>query len=293
MRIMQFVVLRLTCLVCLAVGVAVTLFSLTDLYDLGVRYLPDSTPLRVALGVIAILACVVGLFPWPRRSRSQRAITYAGPHGRVTVQLDFVEKALRRAAGKLRSVKRINVHVIPADDALKVHIKADIVLRVAAGTTVQQTHRRVTEFIDQTSKRILGRDVVVSVDLNVCGIVIDDLPDVESFVVPASANEESETEPEDGSDWGESQAEEPAPDEEPAEEEADEEEDENEDEDNGRYGRYVTTEPLRAVEPGGIELDADDPDISADSDKEDEEGEAPGEPVEDESDEPGRGPDRW
>ena len=101
MRLIQAIVWRVICVGLLAAGVAAFYLDLSTAYTVLASRLPDNTALRWSLGVALILVALIGLIPWPKRSRDSRKIAFKGAHGNVSIQLDSVEQTLNRAARKI------------------------------------------------------------------------------------------------------------------------------------------------------------------------------------------------
>ena len=174
MRLIQAIVWRVICVGLLAAGVAAFYLDLSTAYTVLASRLPDNTALRWSLGVALILVALIGLIPWPKRSRDSRKIAFKGAHGNVSIQLDSVEQTLNRAARKISEAKRINARITPSDNARNVHIQADVTLRKPANVSARDVEAKVSEFIVDQTKRILGEETAVTADLNIVDIVIED-----------------------------------------------------------------------------------------------------------------------
>lgn len=187
MRLIQAIVWRVICVGLLAAGVAAFYLDLSTAYTVLASRLPDNTALRWSLGVALILVALIGLIPWPKRSRDSRKIAFKGAHGNVSIQLDSVEQTLNRAARKISEAKRINARITPSDNARNVHIQADVTLRKPANVSARDVEAKVSEFIVDQTKRILGEETAVTADLNIVDIVIED-----SVVLPAETPDRKE-----------------------------------------------------------------------------------------------------
>ncbi|HQI76265.1 MAG TPA: hypothetical protein PK384_07120, partial [Candidatus Latescibacteria bacterium] len=83
--------------------------------------------------------------------------------------------------------KRINARITPSDNARNVHIQADVTLRKPANVSARDVEAKVSEFIVDQTKRILGEETAVTADLNIVDIVIED-----SVVLPAETPDRKE-----------------------------------------------------------------------------------------------------
>jgi hypothetical protein len=185
MRILQYVVLRVVCLAFLAACVAVMWFGSSEALQLADERFPDGAGYRFVPGALGIIIAFIGIFPWRKRKRELKTISFAGVHGNVVIQLDSVENTINRAVGKLPEVKKVSVTVVPTEDARKVRVTADVTLHKAAGVGARETGDIVSAFISETTRRILGSDEVMAIDLNVRGILVDTkLPSVATAAAP-------------------------------------------------------------------------------------------------------------
>ncbi len=190
MRTIQAILWRVLCVGLLLAGATAFYLDLSTAYTLLASRVPDNTALRWSLGVALIIAGLVGLIPWPRRARDSRKIAFKGAHGNVSIQLDSVEQTLNRAARKISEAKRINARITPSDNARNVHIQADVTLRKPANVSARDVEARVSAFIVDQTKRILGEETAVTADLNIIDIVIED-----SIVPPADVPGKKEAAP--------------------------------------------------------------------------------------------------
>ncbi|MEA3364994.1 MAG: hypothetical protein U9Q79_05080 [Candidatus Hydrogenedentes bacterium] len=200
MRLIQAILWRAMCAALLVLGIAAFYMDLTTFHEFLVARLPDSTPLRWSLGVLLIVIGFVGLIPWPKRSRDRRKIAFKGAHGNVSIELDSVEQTLNRAARKITEAKRINARITPSDNARNVHIQADVTLRKPANVSARDVEARVSEFIVDQTRRILGEETAVTADLNIVDIIIEEGSEAtaesasaESAVETASSQEAQES----------------------------------------------------------------------------------------------------
>lgn len=174
MRLIQAILWRVICAVMLVAGIAAFYLDLSGFHNLLIARLPDSSALRWSLGIALIVIALIGLIPWPKPSRDRRKIAFKGAHGNVSIQLDSVEQTLNRAARKITEAKRINARITPSDNARNVHIQADVTLRKPANVSAREVEAKVSEFIVDQTKRILGEETAVTADLNIVDIIIED-----------------------------------------------------------------------------------------------------------------------
>jgi hypothetical protein len=191
MRLIQAILWRVLCVALLLLGIAAFYVDLTTLHEFLIARLPDSAPLRWTIGGCLIAAALIGLVPWPKRTRERRKIAFKGAHGNVSIQLDSVEQTLNRATRKIPEAKRVNARITPSDNARNVHIQADVTLRKPASVSAREVEAKVSEFIVDQTKRILGEETAVTADLNIVDIIIEDAdkaaPDEPAKAPPAEA----------------------------------------------------------------------------------------------------------
>jgi hypothetical protein len=191
MRLLQAILWRAMCVALLALGLAAFYVDLTTFHEFLVARIPDSTTLRWGAGAALMVLGLIGLIPWPKRTRERRKIAFKGAHGNVSIQLDSVEQTLNRAARKITEAKRINARITPSDNARNVHIQADVTLRKPANVSARDVEAKVSEFIVDQTRRILGEETAVTADLNIVDIIIEDSTESASETPSAPENEES------------------------------------------------------------------------------------------------------
>lgn len=189
MRLLQAILWRAMCAALLALGLAAFYVDLTTFHEFLVARIPDSTPLRWGVGVTLMVLGLIGLIPWPKRTRERRKIAFKGAHGNVSIQLDSVEQTLNRAARKITAAKRINARITPSDNARNVHIQADVILRKPANVSARDVEAKVSEFIVDQTRRILGEETAVTADLNIVDIIIEDSTETASDTAPPDGEE--------------------------------------------------------------------------------------------------------
>ncbi len=202
MRLIQAILWRTICVALLVVGIGAFYGGLGEYHETLVEILSESALLRWSVGGGLIVVGLIGLIPWPKRSRDRRRIAFKGAHGNVTIQLDSVEQTLNRATRKITEAKRINARITPSDNARNVHIHADITLRKPANASAREVEARVSQFIVEQTKRILGEETAVTADLNIVDIIIEDTDrpsSEESAGVPLPADDAAPDNAEDSS----------------------------------------------------------------------------------------------
>ncbi len=191
MRIVQRVFLYIVSFFLILAGIAVAMYP----YNPQVAEFAQSIagkPMNCLF--VGIVIAALGLFtvlPFDMFRRKGRSISFAGPTGTVSIQIDSFETSLRKTIAKLPMVKRVHVQVTPKDNDRKVGVKADVSLKKPAETSTRETAERLREFIDKVSRQILGADEVISVDVNVEDVLIDPSQTAESLNSIFSRAEES------------------------------------------------------------------------------------------------------
>ena len=191
MRIVQRVFLYVVSFFLILAGIAIAMYP----YNPQVAEFAQSIagkPMNCLL--VGIIVAALGLFtviPFDVFRRKGRSISFAGPTGTVSIQIDSFEVSLRKTIAKLPMVKRVHVQVTPKDNDRKVGVKADVSLKKPAETSTRETAERLREFIDKVSRQILGADEVISVDVNVEDVLIDPSQTAESLNSIFSKAEES------------------------------------------------------------------------------------------------------
>ncbi len=181
MRMLQTLVYKLLSFLVLLLGLLLLAELWTDvfplIFDRTVTTFQEWSPwlqklVWVAGGILLVLVGIVGLLP-PLRRRRGRQISFAGPHGDVSIQLDSVEATLNRVVSKMPEVNKIHARVVPVDENRKVEIAADVVLNKLPAVGAREIARRVSNQLRNTAVHILGVDEVTSIKLDVSRIVVD------------------------------------------------------------------------------------------------------------------------
>jgi len=147
------------------------------------------------IGVVIAVISVPALLPL-RKPRRKKTISFAGSQGQVAIELDSVETTLNRVVGKMQEVKRIAVTVVPSDDSRRAQVLADVVINKGPEAVGARTiANRISDYLAETAVDILGVEDVTTVDLTVRGIVVQGArgkrpPEPELFSGPAAKTSE-------------------------------------------------------------------------------------------------------
>ncbi len=181
MRIVQRTFLYLISILLIAAGAAAAAYPFSPrVVDLAHK-IAGSWMLCLLVGCAAAALGLFTLLPFDRFQRKGRGISFAGPTGTVTIQIDPFETSLRKTIAKLPMVKRVAITVTPKDNDRKVGIEATVSLKKPADASTRETAERLREFIDKVSRQILGADEVMTVDVRVEDVLIDATQTAESL----------------------------------------------------------------------------------------------------------------
>lgn len=234
MNLLQAVIQRLVCLAVAVSGVLLIwawyatpdvdppdLLSQVELHDwryVVIRLIDTPKGLKASLaflggGALLMSVGLLGLLPFRRFRVGSKVISFQGAYGSVVIQLDSVEATLNRVVGKMPEVKKITVNLLPAEDNRRVRIMADVLLYKDLKAGARETANRVSQYIADTAINILGVEEVTAVDLNVRGIIVEQvapaLPlEQEPAAEPELIGEEQEPEEEKLAEVEEEEAEE-------------------------------------------------------------------------------------
>lgn len=174
MRIFQIVVRKLLAVAVLAGGGALLVVRFSELYGAALEYLPASRLLRIGGGCVLVIMALLALVPLKRPKRSKNTISFDGPHGSVTIQLDSVESTLARVVSKMPEVKKISVRLEPSEDSHKARVCAYVwMYKGAESAGAREIASRISNYLADMSINILGVEELTSVDLVVLGITVD------------------------------------------------------------------------------------------------------------------------
>ena len=110
--------------------------------------------------------------PMVLRGKKERAISFTGMHGPVTIELEHVESTLERVATKLPEVRRATIKLEPTDSPGRACVVANVELLKNAEDDARMVTARVQHYIQVHTKRILGLNDV-DVRLNVKRFVMN------------------------------------------------------------------------------------------------------------------------
>lgn len=140
----------------IAGGVVLFLYPVSELYALFVANIPANELYRqivgCALGAVAFLA----LLPRLPKRRKGKEVSFAGPHGEVTIEIGNVESTLERVVSKLPEVRTISLQVKPLDGPGRVLVTANCILIKHADGDARQITGRVIGYIQNHTRKLLG-----------------------------------------------------------------------------------------------------------------------------------------
>ncbi len=160
-------------------GLLLVFLPFEEVYDFVHSYyvrfleqLPEGAPAReIIAGTIALIGLIMVL-PMLLRRKKERAISFTGMHGPVTIELEHVESTLERVAMKLPEVRRATVTLEPTDSPGRACVVANVELLKNADDDARMVTARVQHYIQVHTKRILGLNDV-DVRLNVKRFVMN------------------------------------------------------------------------------------------------------------------------
>ena len=181
MRIIQRAFFYVISIVMIGAGAAAAMLPFNQrLSELAAR-LTEHWMLCLLLGFVSVALGFVTLLPSGLFGRKGRCITFAGPTGTVSIQIDPFETSLRKTIAKLPMIKRVSVAVAIKDNKRKVGVVANVSLKKPEEISARDAGARLLEFVDKAAKRILGADEVASVDVVIDDVQIDPSQTAESL----------------------------------------------------------------------------------------------------------------
>jgi hypothetical protein len=181
MRIVQRTFLYLVSILLIAAGAAAAAYPFSQrVVDLAHK-VSGNWMLCLLVGCASAALGLFTLLPFDRFQRKGRGISFGGPTGTVSIQIDPFETSLRKTIAKLPMVKRVAVTVTPKDNDRKVAIEATVSLQKPADASTRETAERLRDFIDKVSRQVLGADEVMTVDVRVEDVLIDPTQTAESL----------------------------------------------------------------------------------------------------------------
>jgi len=181
MKTVQRAFLYLMSIAAIAAGAAVAAFPFNDQAAELAHRVSSNWMFCLLIGCAAAALGLVTLLPFGAFARKGRSISFAGPTGTVTIQIDPFAVSLRKTIAKLPMVKRVSVCVTPKDNGRKVGIEAAVTLKKPAESSTRETAERLREFIDKVSRQILGADEIMTVDVRVEDVLVDPTQTAESL----------------------------------------------------------------------------------------------------------------
>jgi hypothetical protein len=152
-------------------------------------YLSVDPVFRVGLVWLLVLLGLAALLPARLTRSHDRKILVPSASGNNYIRLAPIESNLNKSLRKLPGVKRISVTLIPAEGDRKVRVAADVMLRKGLPAGAREVVTRLNDQIMAHTKRELGADEVMSVELTVIGgLGIGPPSSVETAEEPAQAN---------------------------------------------------------------------------------------------------------
>jgi hypothetical protein len=171
MRIIQTIIQKLACIVVLAGGAALAIFSVSGLYGVVIAQLPEPNPtLRVAIGCVAIALAVLALLPLGGRRRKAQQLSFAGPNGPNTVHLDSAAATLNKRLSKVSIVKKVHIRLEPVKAGDKANVFADVSIVKPADAGARETADQLNIYIADLARSVIGADEVAQVSVNILNI---------------------------------------------------------------------------------------------------------------------------
>lgn len=123
-------------------------------------------------GALLVLLGGYGLLPRLPRGKD-KAITFRGPQGDISVQLKPVHKVLLKVMRKMPEVYSIKIAVKPDADKRRASITADVVLKNCAALGARRCAKMVADCLAATAKEVLGLDDLSAIRVNIKGVHVD------------------------------------------------------------------------------------------------------------------------
>jgi len=174
MRIIQTIIQKLACVVVLAGGVALAIFSLSELYSLVISQLPGPNQfLRMGIGIVAFGLAFIALVPFGGRRRKSNQLSFVGPHGPITIQLDSIAASLNKTVSKLSIIKKAHLRLEPVKSREKANVVADVSIAKPADAGARETAEQLEVYIKDLARSVIGADEVGEVTVNVLNITTE------------------------------------------------------------------------------------------------------------------------
>lgn len=173
MKTLQFLLLKVFGLGVLAGGVLLVWFHFSELHalilDLVQRNVPSDMLLRTGVGALFMILGLVAILPAKLTAGKGRKILVPSASGNNYIRLAPIEANLNKSLRKLPGVKRIAVTLFPTEGGRKVRVSADVTLRKGLTAGAREVVSRLNDQIMAHTKRELGADEVMSVELTIVG----------------------------------------------------------------------------------------------------------------------------
>ena len=171
MRIIQTIIQKLACIVVLAGGAAVAIFSLSGLYDVVIAQLPEPNPtLRVAIGCVAIALTAFALLPLGIWRRKSHQLSFTDSNGSITIQLDSIAATLNKTVSKISIVKKAHIRLEPVKAGDKADVFADVSIVKPADAGARETAEQLRVYIADLARGVIGADEVGKITVNIPNI---------------------------------------------------------------------------------------------------------------------------
>lgn len=155
----------------LAVEMGLTSWAMIEEQAATAGYeLPEQRLIMMGLAGLMVVFGFYAFIPTFKKRAPKRTITFEGEHGDVLIQLDPVQATLTRVLLNMPEIKRVSVKVDPDESGKNALIVADALLQNQPGVSARDTARRVTDYIAESAKSLLGLEELANIRLNVTGI---------------------------------------------------------------------------------------------------------------------------
>lgn len=173
MKTLQLLLLKVFGFAILTGGMLLAWFRFSELHALTLelvqQYVPDDLVLRIGVVSLFVILGFVALLPVRRSDGKARKILVPSASGNNYIQLAPIEANLNKSLRRLPGVKRISVTLFPVEGGRKVRVSADVTLRKGLTAGAREVVSRLNDQIMAHTKRELGADEVMSVELTVIG----------------------------------------------------------------------------------------------------------------------------
>lgn len=193
MQILQTIIQKLACVIVLAAGAALILFSLSGLYEAIIAQIPEPNQLlRMTVGVVAIVLAAFALAPMGLFRSKSRELRFEGDSGSVTAQLDSIAASLNKTFNALPVVKKGTIRLTPTKAADKANVHADVQILIPAGSSLRETSTQLQVYLKELACSRIGGEEIECVSVNVTKAETGEQPvDMKSapaeVVAPAAA----------------------------------------------------------------------------------------------------------